>query len=283
MRSIKEVLFGTKQDHLAHDCPLTVITEPKHGMFWRDIPKEVSTIFPELWRRKKTKTRYDLLSLPDLKGVLGDQVRYDLLVEDVLTAIGLHKAEYVAVIAGSDPAVPEGLAERLRTDPRLEGVHVSARTVVRVGFQPDALAVTCMDWRLHGIGGFLPRCAELVGDKGIGLMTIPGVAKELSESTVRGRVTLQVLDTLVHDGLKKLTLVSHTDCGKYGGCGAFSGSMEEQMQLTHDLRLAVRYLRSRLQIDVRLAIASVEKQACAEICGIPLTSPFSFSFGDNDI
>jgi len=204
-----------------------------------------------------TGVRYDLLSTPDLGGLLHDEQRFEFLIEDILIAVRLHQTERLAIIAPE--AIHQPLAEKLARHPMPVVLDVRS-----AGLQPETggaslLAVGCMDWRLHGHeGGFKRLLAEGFGDGCAKFMTMPGAAKDLTDGTVRGCALLPHIGALVEaHGLDKVVLVAHTDCGKYGGTAAFAGPADEKKRLTSDMAASAAFLSKNLGVSVNLAIAKV--------------------------
>jgi hypothetical protein len=280
MRGIKDVLFKSKERQIAHGCALTVVTEPQYISNEGQIPACLELMYPEIWRRKKKKTRYDLLSLPDLADTIEDSTSFDLLVEDLRTAIGLHQAEYVAII--SDSPGRATLAERLIQHPQLQNIQVrhywSKKSLAAV----ECLAVTCMDWRLHGPGGFAHLLRAAFREPAANVMTIPGVAKDLTANSPRGTAVLAQLEQLVYSGLRKLILAAHTDCGKYGGHGGFDGELAETSKLTCDLRAAADLIERHCGLEVSLALAEIKNDRISQLSRLTRRNPFSFSIGCSD-
>jgi hypothetical protein len=275
MRSLRDVLFDRREREIAHGCALTVITEPQYLGSDDLIPACLELMYPEIWKRKKKKTRYDLLSLPDMTAAAEDSLSFDLLVEDLRTAISLHQAEYAAII--SDSPARASLAERLMQHPQLQNIQVRHYWSKASLAATECLAVTCMDWRLHGTGGFAPLLRAAFREPTANVMTIPGVAKDLTAQSPRGRAVLTQLDRLASDGLRKLILAAHTDCGKYGGHGAFDGDLEETGKLTCDMRAAADLIQRHCGLEVSLALAEIGKDKVSRLSRIPRCSPFSFS------
>jgi hypothetical protein len=66
--------------------------------------------------------------------------------------------------------------------------------------------------------------------------------------------------------LDRLVLVSHTDCGKYGGSKAFSSPDAELRKLTEDLEAArSRIYASFPKLKVRLAVARTKGTKCGGV------------------
>lgn len=259
-----KVLFEGKQEEIAHSCALTVITDPRSAVRPDALARSLRRSFPAACSAPAAETRYDLLAVADLDEVADDGVRFELLVEDVRTAISLHRTEYLAII--TEEATQARLLEKLRGVPELAGVTMGG---CRVPSSKTAggglLALTCMDWRLHGRGGFIESFRRAFGDYPDGLLTIPGAAKDLNTATVRGRTAVASLYELAGSGFDRLVLVSHTDCGKYGGCAAFAGAAEEAGRLAADLRRAAAFLRIHLEIEIGLGVAEIRQDRTERI------------------
>lgn len=274
--SIKDVLFSRKEREIAHGCALTVITEPCLAAADGLIPACLEVMCPAIWRQKKKKTRYDLLSLPSLADAVEDSTVFDLLVGDLRTAISLHQAEYAAIIC-DDPLVRTLLAERLAQHPQLRGIQILHHWAKKSLAPAETLVVTCMDWRLHGPGGFMAMVRTALGEPTADLMTIPGVGKDLRSGSLRGQVVLDQLGRLVSEGLLRLILVAHTDCGKYGGHAAFAGELDEADRLSRDLRAAADLIERACGLTVGLAIAEISKDRASRLVRIPRRNPFTIS------
>jgi hypothetical protein len=212
-----------------------------------------------------TGTRYDLLSTPDLDGLLRDEQRFGFLIEDILIAIRLHQTERLAVIASE--TVRQALAERLTSHPMPAVLDIRS-----AGLRPETrdsklLAIGCMDWRLHGHeGGFKRLLADGFGDASAKYMTMPGAAKDLTDGTARGRALLPRISALVEEhGLKRIVLVAHTDCGKYGGRAAFAGPDDEMNCLVKDMKKAAEFLASNTDAKVALAVAHIGRHCTDKI------------------
>ncbi len=244
-----------KQQEIAHGCAITVVTEPHLAAHPGLIARSLRRTFPTACAVPVSATRYDLLAVPNLDELIGDGVRFELLVEDVLTALSLHQTEYLAVI--SEEGTQARLVEKLAGETKLSGVNLRGRSVPSRKTAPGGLlALTCMDWRLHG-AGLIEHLRQAFGRRPGGIMTVPGAGKDVCAATVRGRVVAAVMFDLVGSGFNRVAIVSHTDCGKYGGHGAFAGADDENERLTGDLRQAAAFLRTHLDVEVSLGIAEI--------------------------
>lgn len=260
-----------KQREIAHGCSMTVVTEPNPAIHMNGvIEAALDRTYPEADGRGPVsrhgagcggERRYDLISVPGLKYAAKNDQTVELLAEDILTAVGLHGTENVLVVTADHSHSP--LVQKLDDHPKLKRALKCVRGYTAKPRRDPAaektLAVACMDWRLHGAGGFVGRLAEAFRlTAGFGLMTLPGAAKELGADMPRGAALARELERLADKGLRRVILVSHTDCGKYGGDAAFSGPPQQQERLRGDLAAARAFIMSRLPgLAVSLAIAVI--------------------------
>jgi len=268
MNERENALCHGKQEDIAHGCAITVVTEPHFVVQRGLITKTLRRTFPAVCASPAGDTRYDLLSAPGLDEIVDDNIRLELLVEDILTAVSLHQAEYLTVIA--EEGTQARLLDRLSLVPDLSslimnGCRVPSPKTVGGGL----LALTCMDWRLHGYGGFLQELHRTTGQRVGGVMTIPGAAKDLTACTVRGRLAAAALYDLVGSGFRQVIIVSHTDCGKYGGHAGFAGADEENERLIGDLRQTAAFLRTHVEAEISLGLAEIGDCRTQRIIRVP--------------
>ncbi|HJV32653.1 MAG TPA: hypothetical protein VJ694_01365 [Patescibacteria group bacterium] len=223
-----------KQKEIAHGCEFTVLTESAsfihHGGPIRDALR---------LQYDRENASYDLLSVPSLKHATKDQAFVDLLVGDITTALSLHRAEKILV--ASLTIQPRQLIRYLKDRDDLRGrVAFKAFSVNRPRRleEQQTLVVTCMDWRLHGANGIGMYVEKAFGVAQYGLFATAGAAKELVPGTARNDLFLSQLDLVASKGLKRVILLSHTDCGKYGGDVAFEGVERQREKLSADLDAA---------------------------------------------
>lgn len=257
MSENKNHLSAAHVGHKAgHGCATAVIVETALACD-SNINECLSRLYGTPGEATAAHHRYDLLSLPDLAGLLNEERRYAMLVEDIQIAVRLHHTERLAVIA--DNSVGRALAAKLAADPKLNGLTVSSDCPMAHAEGSDMLVIGCMDWRLHGPqGGFERKLAAASGRSGCAVMTLPGAAKDIVPGSTRGQVALNIVRSMVKDrGLKEIILAAHTDCGKYGGRAAFAGPDDEMIRLTDDMRAAAEFLGREAGVKVRLAVAGI--------------------------
>lgn len=249
-----------RQHELAEGCDTTVITESAPFIYTaggetiRDASDQVFGTRP---------TRYDLLSVPSLKHLAKDQASIDLLAHDLATAIGLHGVEKLLVASLTVP--PRPLIQRLKEHPSVPPrIRMKGFTLQRPRVIPDVktMALTCMDWRLHGPGGFGSSFASLYDATGVSVLATAGAAKELAHDGPRYDMIMSQLE-LVAGKIDRLVLVSHTDCGKYGGARAFANPEAEILALTADLEAAKARIAAALpKLKIKTAIAKTRGTRC---------------------
>jgi len=256
----KKEASDRKQHALAEGCDTTVVTESAPfiyqggGDVLRDASDQVFGVRP---------SRYDLLSYPSLKHLVKERRWLDVLAHDLATAIGLHGVEKLLVASMSLP--PRTLIQMLKEHDEVpERIKVKGFTLQRPRVMPDpkTLALTCMDWRLHGAAGFGSPFANAFDASGYSVLATAGAAKELAHDTPRSEMIFSQLE-LIAGKIGRLVLVSHTDCGKYGGSKAFASAEVELRTLTADLEAA----RSRIQaafpkLKISLGVARTKGTRC---------------------
>lgn len=132
----------------------------------------------------------------------------------------------------------------------------------------DALVITCMDARLHRADH--PYLSEYLRGKHVGVRTwdlvaLPGAARVLTapDASAAKEAVLQSVK-VAHDlhHVTKVFLVNHSDCGAYGGTGAFADATEEYRKHAEDLRAGRSVVRENLpNLDIRLFFATIEDRA----------------------
>ncbi|HTM68199.1 MAG TPA: hypothetical protein VL426_02765 [Candidatus Binatia bacterium] len=256
----KKEVSNRRQHDLAEGCDTTVVTEAAPfiyhggGDVLRDAADQVFNQRP---------ARYDLLSYPSLKHLTKEQRWIDILAHDVATAIGLHGVEKLLVAAHTVP--PRNVILRLKENPAVPArLRVKGFTLQRPRVMPDpkVMALTCMDWRLHGAAGFGSQFANAFEASGYSVMATAGAAKELAHESPRSEMLFSQFE-LVAGKVGTLVLVSHTDCGKYGGARAFASPEAELRTLTDDLEAArSRILAAFPKLKVRIGIARTKGTRC---------------------
>ncbi len=227
-----------KQKELAQGCEITVLTESA-SFIHHDGP--ISDALRLQYDRETAS--YDLLSVPSLKHATKDQAHLDLLVTDIKTALSLHRAEKILV--ASLTIQPRQLIRYLKDRDDLRGrVTFKAFAVNRPRRyeEQQTLVVTCMDWRLHGASGIGRFMGETFNAPAYGVLATAGAAKELHPGTVRNDLFLSQMELIATKGLKRVILLSHTDCGKYGGDAAFGGITPQRATLSADIDATAKAL-----------------------------------------
>lgn len=251
---------------IAHGCDLTVLTESSAFIHSGDAIRNAAA---EAFG-KTNGLRYDLLALPCLKYAFKRQEYLDLVVGDVLTALDLHTSEQLLVSPACCPS--RAYVRRLKGDERLSqtGLRIRGTDINRprpAAARSQTMIVTCMDHRLHGHRGIASAGAErLAGPGGYDLMTVPGVAKDIRKESLRTDLVVSQLEQPVRRGLKRLVLIAHTDCGKYGGSQAFPSAEKEMETLRDDLEIAARVIcRAYPKLRIDKAVALVRGSSCVGI------------------
>lgn len=258
-----EALHLHREQQLADGCDTTVITEAAPFVFSAD-GEMIRTASDYAFNARPP--RFDLLSFPSLKHLMKEKEWIDLLAHDVATALGLHRAEKVLVAPLT--IQPRPLIQRLRECEGIpEDLKVKGFTLRRPRIQPDAklMAVTCMDWRLHMPGGVGAQLATRYDVPAPSIFATAGAAKELAHDSVRSRMAFAQLE-LVAGKIGRLVLLSHTDCGKYGGSKAFESPDAELRTLTADLDAARARIEAAFpKLKVLTAIARTKGHRCLGI------------------
>lgn len=250
-------LAATREQELAHGCDLTVVTvsDPCLHVPRRTIADAVNRKFGY------RPDHYDLLSFASLGPMVNDREWRAVLLEDIGTAVSLHGAEKL-LVAGPDYRSTVDLHGLLHLEqhkgklPRNLSIECQV-TPPGATPPPGPVVLTCMDWRLHGQPALRDILRRDLGIKDYGLMTTPGVAKELRADGLRSALVIDQLERLARRGcLDHLLLLAHTDCGKYGGHGAFPDAEQESAAYVRDLGEARNYL-GKLFPDLRITVATV--------------------------
>jgi hypothetical protein len=97
-------------------------------------------------------------------------------------------------------------------------------------------------------------------------MTVPGGARDLRDGQTRAEFLISQLEQPVRLGLRRLLLISHSDCDKYGGSIAFPTAEEEIVRLREDLADAAGLIRDRFpEVSVVTFIAGVTSTGISDI------------------
>ena len=121
-----------------------------------------------------------------------------------------------------------------------------------------AVAIRCIDFRLR------TPLTEFFREQGLeNQVDDPGLAggvKDLVEPSGNPDVVLKQISvaTALH-GVSKVLLINHTDCGAYGGSGAFSDETAERAKHEADLAAAAATVHERFpQVTVEKVLAVIE-------------------------
>ena len=261
------------QERNAHGCSVTVVTAADPLIHHRGvIQRELAEDFGD-------DARYDLLSFVDLPAAFEDGA-IGQTAADIKTAVSLHNAENVLVVSpdGDGSKYVKLLSEYFMAHHRelchdefniLGSHHWSVGESRPYG----TLVVSCMDYRLHGPRGTLSKHLARTLPSDYGLMTIPGVGKDIARhDAVRIDLLKKQLMAAIRRGVDHVVLVAHTDCGKYGGSKSFGTYLDEFGALREDLRVMAAMTRRRgetfgaletLRVDI--AIASLQIDALCTV------------------
>lgn len=230
------------QNRIAHACKTTVLT-------LMDCHLHTATTAVERLVRGITndpQARFNLLTCMDFGWLSRDTIQ--ILANDISAAVSLHHAERLLLYL-DEPH--RALAKALE---RELGPKVWEKLDVNVALIPEwalgekrrlkGMIISCMDFRMHGSeGGLLAKTAETFGIDldAYGILATAGGAKELTSFDLRRLA--HVKDNMPEDG-EEIILLSHTDCGKYGGDAAFKSGELQISRLRHDLHEAMTVLRT---------------------------------------
>lgn len=123
----------------------------------------------------------------------------------------------------------------------------------------DALLLTCMDWRLH------PALENVLRIKGFTFdpFTSAGAAKNLvnpEKPEDRDFILRQIAKSQKLHHIEKVILVNHTDCGGYGGSGAFLTREAEKRKQWDDLKAAAQIVKENfLDLEVITILACLSE------------------------
>ncbi len=215
---------------------------------------------------------YDLLTVPSLKDLLTNEDHVKVLANDVLTAVSLHHVEKL-LIASMATGCAEQVRERIKKAcPALAKMRIKTYTLERPRSLrlKKPLVITCMDYRLQGERGFARMMSDAFGLDEYGVVATAGAGKELGRISTRADMVLAQLANFVQKGLRRVIILSHTDCGKYGGDKAFADDHAQCASLTGDLTVAAAVLRNAFpNISVETGIIRCHGH---EVTGIEPTS-----------
>ncbi len=113
--------------------------------------------------------------------------------------------------------------------------------------------IQCIDFRFRAATEEF--ATKLFGTPDFDLYSWPGAAKKLADDATREAALADIrVCAELHHG-EKLVIVSHMDCGAYGGSKAFSDIEEEIKKMTADLHKArdiVREAHPTLEVETYL-------------------------------
>jgi len=125
-------------------------------------------------------------------------------------------------------------------------------------YTAEACIVWCFDDRFTGA---LERLVAHLKLKNFDLVKIAGGAKFLAvsgESSEKSFVLNQIQTSIKLHGTKRVILMTHSDCGAYGGLKAFEGSAEKEMEAhKKELENARDFLKTNLPEDTEIKIIFV--------------------------
>jgi len=78
----------------------------------------------------------------------------------------------------------------------------------------------------------------LFGSKEFDLFSTPGAAKKIADASTRAETVGDIGICIDKHDAERFVIISHTDCGAYGGSDAFPSKDAEIAKLTEDLRTA---------------------------------------------
>lgn len=128
----------------------------------------------------------------------------------------------------------------------------------------SAALVRCMDFRLESaIEAYLSE-KNLTDD--VDVISIAGAAKDLNDGSMGGAVESQLgLSKKLHD-IGTIILMNHTDCGGYGGRGAFESREAEWQNHVDALNGAQSYLKEAYpDVTIKKVIADIQNNGSIEI------------------
>lgn len=95
-------------------------------------------------------------------------------------------------------------------------------------------AVVCIDFRFRDkMASFLE---DLFGTARFDFFSWPGAAKKIADESTRAGAIADIAVCIDKHEAERLVIISHTDCGAYGGSSAFASKEEEIAKLSQDLR-----------------------------------------------
>lgn len=126
--------------------------------------------------------------------------------------------------------------------------------------ESDSVVVWCMDARFRQATKTYVRA--VLGLDHYGLVSIPGGAKGIVEEGEKSAAMDCIRSSITYHGARHVHLISHMDCGAYGGSGAFCGADDEIFKLSKDLETAAEFIVNqfpKVQVHIHLQRAQDEK------------------------
>jgi len=243
----------TKQEKIAHDCKTTVLTRASSALRY---PDRLA-----LWVERMTGSPdYDLLTLPKFD-ILGSTTA-SVLTRDLSAAVTLHNGERLLSYTDTDleplfKMMRECMSKEMRENVRMDAYSIPYRIMPEI-MPVDTVVIGCMDFRLHRNDAQIHTLSQALGEdaSGFDLFSTAGGGKELHYGQGRFEV---VNDQLQRAKYRNVIILSHTDCGKYGGAAAFKNAAHQYASLAEDLAVACDLLRRNNQnLDVRAGIVHLE-------------------------
>jgi len=119
------------------------------------------------------------------------------------------------------------------------------------------LLMHCMDFR------FGSELKKFMQEKGMmddaDLVSIAGAAQNIVNPETRDFALRQIEISKTLHGMAEVNLMNHTDCGAYGGRGAFENAEVERNKLIGDLKEARDIVKTRWpELQIKLWLAHIE-------------------------
>lgn len=100
----------------------------------------------------------------------------------------------------------------------------------------DFALIQCIDFRFRAMTEKFS--VDLFQTSDFDLYSWPGAAKKLADDDTRSAAMRDIDICIGLHSTEKIAIVSHMDCGAYGGSKAFASPDEEKKVLTRDLHTA---------------------------------------------
>lgn len=124
------------------------------------------------------------------------------------------------------------------------------------------LLLRCMDFRLEPDLSLYLKSEGLIGK--VDIVSLAGAAKNLAEEANEANRELVFTHVRLAQelhGVEEVILMSHTDCGAYGGAKAFREREHEEQRLVQDMQAARDLLTKRFKkLRIRLVLARIEEK-----------------------